>query len=148
MTRCSTTCRLVLRQGETVGLVGESGSGKTVTSLVDHGPGGRLGRHASPRGSIRLRGHRADRRAASDSGGTVRGRRIAMIFQQPTRGLNPAFTVGDQIAEAARLHLGVDRKAGVDSGPSSRSTACSIPPPQRRARDYPHTFSGGMASGS
>ena len=100
---------LDLWPGETVGLVGESGSGKTVTALSIMGlVGGSGGRQVG--GSIRL-GARELVGGSEKGWQAIRGRRISMIFQQPTRALNPAFTVGAQIAEVARRQLGLSRSA-------------------------------------
>lgn len=131
-----------LAAGETLGLVGESGSGKTVTSLAALGmiepPHGRV-----VAGSIRINGREIlglPRRELT----RIRGREIAMVFQEPRRSLDPAFTVGDQIAETVRAHLGVGRrdswKRAVDM-----LDRVGIPSAARRAHDYPHQFSGGMA---
>jgi oligopeptide/dipeptide ABC transporter ATP-binding protein len=127
--------------GETVGIVGESGSGKTVTSMSIVGLVDRLGGRIRT-GSIRLGGEELLGRRERDLR-KVRGRDIGMIFQQPTRSLDPAFTVGDQIAETVRRHSDLGRKA-------SRARAVEllervhISNAARRAHDYPHTFSGGM----
>jgi peptide/nickel transport system ATP-binding protein/oligopeptide transport system ATP-binding protein len=128
-------------RGEVVALVGESGSGKTVTSLALLGLlGARNGRVA--RGSILFDGLElvgltgvAWRR--------IRGKRVGMIFQDPIGALNPAFTVGDQIAETVRTHTGVSRrKAWTHAVEMLRRVR--IPNPERRAHDYPHMLSGGM----
>jgi len=94
--------------GETVGIVGESGSGKTVTSMAVMGlipqPPGRI-----PSGSIKLEGVdllTLSKKQLED----IRGDRMSMIFQEPMTSLNPAYTVGDQIAETMRRHLGLSRK--------------------------------------
>lgn len=132
---------LAIHKGETVGLVGESGSGKTVTALSIMGLLGASGGRVT-RGSIRLDGEELVG-PTEERWRAVRGKRIAMIFQQPTRALNPAFTVGAQIAETARRHLGLSRR-------DARVRAVElldhvgIADAARRANDYPHTFSGGM----
>jgi peptide/nickel transport system ATP-binding protein/oligopeptide transport system ATP-binding protein len=132
---------LSLRRGETVGLVGESGSGKTVTALAIMGliaaTGGRMTAGSVELGGSELIGS-SERRWRD-----VRGKRIAMIFQQPTRSLNPAFTVGAQIAEAARLHLGLDRRKAWARAVEALD-GVGIANAEKRAREYPHTFSGGM----
>jgi oligopeptide/dipeptide ABC transporter ATP-binding protein len=130
-----------VNRGETLGLVGESGSGKTVTSMAVLGLipalGGRItGGHVQFDGSDITT---LDERAWLG----IRGRRIAMIFQQPTRSLDPAFTVGDQIAETVRAHLKVSRREAWDLSVSFLDRV-RIPDPAARAHDYPHTFSGGM----
>ncbi|GAA2848522.1 ABC transporter ATP-binding protein [Streptosporangium fragile] len=129
-----------LDAGEAVGLVGESGSGKSMTALALLGllPRG----VAVTAGSVRLGGVDlvgADRRTLAD----IRGRRIAMVFQDPMASLNPAIPVGEQVAEVLRRHLGLARK------PAARRAiellgAVGIREPHRRTGEYPHTFSGGM----
>jgi peptide/nickel transport system ATP-binding protein len=126
---------------QTVGLVGESGSGKTVTALSIMGLVHRTGGQIAA-GSIRLDGDElvgAPERVLR----AHRGRDMAMIFQQAARSLNPAFTVGDQIAEPLRHHLDLNRRDA-----RARSVELlervHIPDAARRARDYPHMFSGGM----
>ena len=131
-----------LRAGETLGLVGESGSGKSVTALALLGmitpPSGRV-----VRGSVRLAGRELRGLPARELR-RVRGAQIGMIFQEPRRSLDPAFTVGDQVAETVRAHLRLSRR-------ESRRRAVEmldlvgIASAGRRAGDYPHQFSGGMA---
>ncbi|MFT4288412.1 ABC transporter ATP-binding protein [Nocardioides sp.] len=126
--------------GVTVGLVGESGSGKTVTSLAVMGLLPRETTRVS--GSIRLAGRELvgmSQRQLAD----IRGAEVGMVFQEPRRSLDPAFTVGDQIAEVLRRHEGLDRKTA-----RSRAVALldrvGIAEAERRSRSYPHEFSGGM----
>ncbi|TYL56041.1 ABC transporter ATP-binding protein [Nocardioides sp. BGMRC 2183] len=131
---------LTVRSDEIVGLVGESGSGKTVTSLATMGL---LPRNARvSRGRIEVAGQEItglpERRLAD-----VRGVRAAMIFQEPRRCLNPAFTVGDQVAEAIRRHRGWSRKRAM-AHTVDLFGLVEIPDPERRVRQYPHEFSGGM----
>jgi peptide/nickel transport system ATP-binding protein len=127
--------------GETVGIVGESGSGKTVTSMAVMGlipqPPGRI-----PSGSIKLEGVdllTLSKKHLED----VRGDRMSMIFQEPMTSLNPAYTVGDQIAETMRRHLGLSRKDSKRRAVEMLSRV-HIPNASRRAASYPHEFSGGM----
>jgi oligopeptide/dipeptide ABC transporter ATP-binding protein len=127
--------------GETVGIVGESGSGKTVTSLAVMGlipqPPGRVSS-----GLIELDGVdllRLSSRQLED----IRGNRVAMIFQEPMTSLNPAFSVGDQIAETARRHLGLTRSQSKKRAVDMLSRV-HIPNAAGRAKSYPHEFSGGM----
>ena len=130
-----------LGQGESAALVGESGSGKTVTSLAVMGLTGVTGGRIAA-GSVTFDGRELtslpDREWRK-----LRGPGMGMIFQQPIRSLNPAYTVGDQIAESARRHLGLDRK-------QARARAIEmlelvqIPRAAERANEYPHAFSGGM----
>jgi ABC-type dipeptide/oligopeptide/nickel transport system ATPase component len=127
--------------GATLGLVGESGSGKTVTSLAMLGllpP--RTSRIS--RGSIRLDGTELigmPQKQLAD----IRGNDIAMIFQEPMSSLNPAFTIGDQIAETVRRHRGVSRKVAMSRAVAALDQV-GIPNAARRVHSYPHEFSGGM----
>jgi oligopeptide transport system ATP-binding protein len=127
--------------GETVGLVGESGSGKSVTNLALMGlvpkpPGNIDG------GTVRYDGH--DLLRLSDRQmQTIRGRRIAMIFQDPMTALNPLMTVGQQITEMTRLHLGISRQEA-DRKAAEMLELVGISGAAKRLRDYPHQFSGGM----
>ena len=130
-----------VRRGEILGIVGESGSGKTVTSLAVMGlveaPGGKLtADHIRFDSGDLLQMGQAE---LSD----IRGRDLAMIFQEPARSLNPAFTVGDQIAETVRRHSGASRRDAW-SRAIDMLQLVGIRSPEQRARDYPHLFSGGM----
>ncbi|MFI6446845.1 ABC transporter ATP-binding protein [Kitasatospora sp. NPDC050543] len=124
--------------GRTLGLVGESGSGKSVTSLALMG----LHRGAAVTGSVKLSGQEltglSERRL-----GAVRGRRIAMIFQDPLSSLHPFYTVGEQIAEHYRVHFRASRKAARQRAVEMLGEV-GIPEPARRVAEYPHQFSGGM----
>ncbi|MEV6929520.1 ABC transporter ATP-binding protein [Dactylosporangium sp. NPDC051485] len=132
---------LRVRQGESVGLVGESGSGKTVTSLAVMGltplTGGRIAA-----GSIAFDGRELTSLPQREWR-ALRGGGIGMIFQQPTRSLNPAFTVGDQIAESVRRHLGLSRRAA-RARAIEMLKLVEIPRAESRMDDYPHALSGGM----
>lgn len=132
---------LSVAPGETVGLVGESGSGKTITSLsvmrlVPDPPGRITG------GSIRFDG-RDLLTLPERTLRQVRGNDIAMVFQESMTSLNPAFTIGDQIAEAVRRHLGLGRRAALDRAVEVLDLV-GIPAPRDRVDHYPHEFSGGM----
>ncbi|MGV9865535.1 ABC transporter ATP-binding protein [Rhodococcus koreensis] len=131
---------LTIPPRSTVGLVGESGSGKTVTSLAVMG----LLPPAISRvsGSISLHGKplfAGEKYVMSE----LRGRDVSMIFQEPRRSLDPAFTVGDQIAEVVRRHDGSPRKVAW-SRAVEMLDAVGIADAPRRALAYPHEFSGGM----
>ncbi|MCC9196805.1 ABC transporter ATP-binding protein [Arthrobacter sp. zg-Y820] len=128
-------------RGSSVALVGESGSGKTVTALSIMGLSGATGTGVVG-GSIRFDG--IDIVTASErTKRSIRGARIGMIFQQPTRSLNPAYSVGDQIAESARRHLGLTRKEAWNRAVQMLDRV-GIANAAARAREYPHAFSGGM----
>ncbi|MDT2071380.1 MAG: ABC transporter ATP-binding protein [Planktomarina sp.] len=132
--------------GETVAIVGESGSGKSVSSLslmrlVEYGGGeisdGRLLFDRGAAGPIDLRTmNPKDMRA-------IRGREIGMIFQEPMTSLNPVFTIGRQLMEGLRLHMGLS-KAAARSRAIDLLRQVRIPEPERRLDQYPHELSGGM----
>ena len=127
--------------GEARGLVGESGSGKTVTALSIMGLLPR-GRAIVTGGEIEFDGRRLDRMSPRDLR-SLRGREVAMIFQEPMTSLNPAFTVGNQIAEAVHRHRGMGRRESWKRAVEMLELV-GIPAPERRAKEYPHSFSGGM----
>ena len=132
---------LTLGRGETLGLVGESGSGKSITSMAVLGLVGELGGRVA-RGSVRFDGEEVTG-AKPSLLRHLRGERIGMIFQQPGRSLNPAFTVGDHIAETIRRHRGVSRAEAWKRAVSLLDRV-GISRAAERAGDYPHQFSGGM----
>ncbi|MCM3921578.1 ABC transporter ATP-binding protein [Frankia sp. AiPs1] len=130
-----------VERGRTLGIVGESGSGKSVTSLAVMGLH-RRGRRVSIAGEIRLDGEDLVTAPAERVRG-LRGRRMAMIFQDPLSSMHPQFTVGDQIVEAYRVHNRVS-KAAARRRATELLDLVGIPEPARRLDDYPHQFSGGM----
>jgi peptide/nickel transport system ATP-binding protein len=128
-----------LRRGETLGIVGESGSGKSVTNLALMGLLSRARSQIS--GEALFEGvdllHLPPVELRH-----IRGKDLAMVFQDPFACLHPMYRVGDQLAEAARTH-GVSRK-DADARAVELLKEVGIPNPAERARDYPHQFSGGM----
>jgi oligopeptide/dipeptide ABC transporter ATP-binding protein len=126
---------------ETVGLVGESGCGKSVTSLSILRLIERPGR-IEPGSRIEFEGRdllSLDDRAIR----AIRGNRISMIFQEPMTSLNPVFTVGDQVAEVARVH-GTDSRREAWDRAVEMLQQVGVPAPAERAREYPHQLSGGL----
>ncbi|RKN76299.1 ABC transporter ATP-binding protein [Streptomyces klenkii] len=130
---------LTLRRGEVLGLVGESGSGKSTVALAAMGL---LPRTARVRGSV-LAGGTEMLGAGEKALSRLRGRRVAMVFQDPLSALTPVHRVGDQIAEAVRAHQDVSRDHARRRAVELLDLV-GIPDPGRRARAYPHEFSGGM----
>lgn len=126
-------------EGETLGLIGESGSGKTVTALALLGLLPRPGRVAD--GKVLFRGDDLVAKRERELR-RLRGREIAMVFQDPRNALNPLFTVGDQVAEVLALHRGVSRRRTVAEAAELLSRVGLVP--ERVAAAYPHQLSGGM----
>ena len=130
-----------LRKGENLCLVGETGCGKTtaalsVLRLIDSPPGRIVGGEILYHGEDLLR-------SSGERLRQIRGSRIAMIFQDPQSSLNPVFTVGDQIAEQIKLHLGLGHKQAMERALQLMEQV-GIPRARERMKDYPHQFSGGM----
>ncbi|MEO8883384.1 MAG: ABC transporter ATP-binding protein, partial [Devosia sp.] len=132
--------------GETVALVGESGSGKSVTSLSIMGllPKG-IGRVTAGTVSFRGKSGEAHDLATLDAEQIrrIRGNDIGMIFQEPLSSLNPVYTIGEQIAEPIRIHLGKSHRDAATEAIRLLDDV-GIPDPRRRAAQYPHELSGGM----
>jgi len=125
--------------GEMVGIVGESGSGKSVTFL---GILGLLPKSARIAGSATVEGVELVG-ASNKTMRAVRGKKIAMIFQDPLSALNPVYRVGNQVAEMIRAHQNVSRSEAMARSVELLDIV-GIPQPKVRARQYPHEFSGGM----
>jgi peptide/nickel transport system ATP-binding protein len=132
---------LYIDKGETLGVVGESGCGKSVTALsimklIPQPPGrivdGEIGYDGT--NLVTLAPNRMRK---------IRGKEISMIFQEPMTSLNPVFTVGEQIAEAIRLHEGLGRREAMAKTVDMLKLV-HIPNAERRVKEYPHQLSGGM----
>ena len=129
-----------LDRGETLGVVGESGSGKSVMAQTLLGLVELPGRITG--GDVRWKGQSLVR-DADETLARVRGKEIAMVFQDPMTSLNPLFTVGAQIAEVCRRHLGTNRKQANERAVELLDLV-GIADPASRVKQYPHEMSGGM----
>jgi len=142
--------------GETLGLVGESGSGKSATALALLRL---LGPEATVSGSARLNIKKDDDRKKDDDDPVIptdllaanekvmrgiRGRHVAMVFQEPMTALNPVMPVGRQIGEALLAHAPKTPRREVQARVLAAMREVGLPEPERRWRDYPHQFSGGQ----
>ncbi|MEO6913102.1 MAG: ABC transporter ATP-binding protein [Candidatus Baltobacteraceae bacterium] len=129
-----------IEAGSTLGIVGESGSGKSVNALSIMRLISRPGRIEA--GEVMFNGQNLLLKSEHEMR-KIRGHQIAMIFQDPMTSLNPVLNVGEQISEAIRLHLGYNRKEALDKTIEMLQKV-NIPLPEKRIKDYPHQFSGGM----
>jgi oligopeptide/dipeptide ABC transporter ATP-binding protein len=132
---------LTVHRGETFGLVGESGSGKSVTAraimrLIPDPPG------EIPHGRIDFEGRDVLKLSDAEMR-ALRGRRIAMVFQEPMSALNPVFTVSAQISDALRTNLGLSKQEARERVIEMLALV-GIPSPEKRLDSYVHEFSGGM----
>jgi peptide/nickel transport system ATP-binding protein/oligopeptide transport system ATP-binding protein len=130
-----------VNKGETIAIVGESGCGKSVTSLsvlrlIAQPPGKIMSGEALLDGTDLLKLSKEEMRK-------VRGARICMIFQEPMSSLNPVLTIGRQLTEALQLHRHMDKAASIAEA-ANLLKQVGIPQADRRLKDYPHHFSGGM----
>jgi oligopeptide/dipeptide ABC transporter ATP-binding protein len=140
VTRAVDDVSLTLERGKTLGIVGESGSGKSTLALSIMRllpPAARI-----VRGEMRFDGENLLAKSAREMQ-EIRGKRIAMILQDPMASLNPLFTVGDQISESLRIHEGASRKTAWTRA-RGLLEAVRISAPATRMREFPHQMSGGM----
>ncbi|OEU47783.1 MAG: dipeptide ABC transporter ATP-binding protein DppD [Desulfuromonadales bacterium C00003096] len=130
---------LEIKENERFGLIGETGSGKTILGMT-------IMRLLQPdtriKGEIVYKGHDL-LKLSEEEMRKIRGKEIAMILQNPATSLNPVLKVGDQIAEAIRLHQGLDKRAAKEKVVEMLE-AVKILSPEKRVNEYPHEFSGGM----
>ena len=140
VTRAVQDVSLTLDAGQTLGIVGESGSGKTTLALSILRllpPGARI-----VSGGLRFDGEDLLAKSPSEMR-HIRGKKIAMILQDPMASLNPLFTIGDQVSEPLRIHEGTPRRRAWEMARQLLASV-RIAAPERRVREYPHEMSGGM----
>jgi peptide/nickel transport system ATP-binding protein len=131
-----------IRAGERVGLIGESGSGKSLTALAILGL---LPEGLTARGSIRLVGTDHDLVTASERQlSQIRGKDIAMVFQEPMTAVNPTMRIGDQVAEAMLIHRTAPNRTAASAAAVELLDSVGLPQPAETARAYPHQLSGGQ----
>jgi oligopeptide/dipeptide ABC transporter ATP-binding protein len=133
-----------LNEGETLGIVGESGSGKTMLSLALMGLEPHGARHSGEAWLASKSGQRNILASPAEELRAIRGRDIAMIFQEPMTALNPVLRVGEQVAEAIRVHEPGAGEKEIQHRVLQSLERAALPDPQRRARQYPHQLSGGL----
>ena len=133
-----------LNHGETLGIVGESGSGKTMLSLALMGLEPHGARHSGEAWLATKTGNQNILASSADELRAIRGRDIAMIFQEPMTALNPVLRVSEQVAEAIRVHEPSASEKEIQSRVLQSLERAALPDPQRRARQYPHQLSGGL----
>src|SRR6202167_5091326 len=133
-----------LGEGETLGIVGESGSGKTMLSLALMGLEPHGARHSGEAWLASKSGKHNILASSADELRAIRGRDIAMIFQEPMTALNPVLRVGEQVAEAIRVHEPAAGEKEIQDRVLQSLERAALPDPQRRARQYPHQLSGGL----
>ena len=133
-----------LNEGETLGIVGESGSGKTMLSLALMGLEPHGARHSGEAWLASKSGQRNILASPAEELRAIRGRDIAMIFQEPMTALNPVLRVGEQVAEAIRIHEPAAGEKEIQDRVLQSLERAALPDPQRRARQYPHQLSGGL----
>ena len=130
-----------LEEGETLAVVGESGSGKSVSALsimglIQDPPGKIVGGEIIFEGEDLLKLPEPRMRR-------IRGNRISMVFQEPMTSLNPVLTIKRQLTESVELHLGMSRAAARKEAVRQLEQV-GIPDPEKRVKQFPHQFSGGM----
>jgi peptide/nickel transport system ATP-binding protein len=132
-----------LRRGERLGIVGESGSGKSVTALALTGLVRNQGGRLDSKSKIILQGQDVCRMSRRELA-SIRGRKVAMIFQDPQQSFNPVYSIGDQVIEGLKRNDGSLRRADVRKSAVELLNMVKLPRPEHILRAYPHELSGGM----